>query len=201
MAWTAFSMQGLKSIPRSWQVSTLALAIIAGVPMSGIASDSGIFIQRAQLDGKENRPVVTADIEYRFPNVALRALDEGIPLTFRVKLRIDRVRSWRWSETLVQDERTIQLRYQPLAKFFQVSDLGSGAALHYASLASVLDTLSHLRGWSIPQLPALTENEQREATLSFEFDVESLPLPLRLVAYLSPDWTMETPPYRWPLDH
>lgn len=194
-------MQGLKKLKLSWRARALALAIFAGAPVSSLATESGIFIQRAQLDEKDNRPVVTADIEYRFPNVALRALDEGIPLTFRVKLRIDRIRSWGWSETLVQDQRTIQLRYEPLAKSFQVSDLGSGAALHYASLASVLDTLSHLRGWSIPKPPAPVENEQREATLCFEFDVESLPLPLRLVAYLSPDWKMDTPPYRWPLDH
>jgi len=194
-------MQSLKNIKLSWKVGVLTLAIIAGVPASESAMESGIFIQRAQLDDMEHRPVVTADIEYRFPDVALRALDEGIPLTFRVKLRIDRIKPWGWTEVLVKDERTIQLRYEPLAKSFQVSDLGSGAALHYASLSSVLDTLSHLRGWSIPKPPALVENERREATLSFVFDVESLPLPLRLVAYLSPDWNMETPPYRWLLDH
>jgi len=196
-----FIMHGLKSYRHKWRGATLTLAIVATVPTVGLPSESGIFIQRAQLDAKETRQVVTADNEYRFPQVALRALDEGIPLTFRVKLRIERIRSWGWSETLVQDERTIQLRYEPLAKSFQVSDLGSGAALHYASLASVLDTLSHLRGWSIPTLPAPEGSEQREATLCFEFDVESLPLPLRLVAYLSPDWNMETPPYRWLLDH
>ncbi|MEY4685596.1 MAG: hypothetical protein RLZ25_2055 [Pseudomonadota bacterium] len=197
-----FIMPGLQNIRAKRRVFALALALLlASVTAPGLAIDSGIFIQRAQLDIKENRQVVTADIEYRFPPVALRALDEGIPLTFRVRLRIDRIRSWGWPDNLIQDERTIQLRYQPLAKSFQVSDLGSGAALHYTSLASVLDTLSHLRGWSIPSLPPADENERREASLSFEFDVESLPLPLRLVAYLSPDWTMETPPYRWLLAH
>lgn len=194
-------MPGLKSSRPRRHKTAVILALLAGMPHSVLAAESGIFVQRAQLDAKENRQLVTADIEYRFPPVALRALDEGIPLTFRVKLRIDRIRSWGWPETLAQDERTIQLRYEPLAKSFQVSDLGSGAALHYASLSSVLDTLSHLRGWSIPALPVSEESEQREATLRFEFDVESLPLPLRLVAYLSPDWNMETPPYRWPLDH
>ena len=199
----AFFMRGLKKSrsKSKWQGALLALNLLAGIPGSGLAAPSGIFIERAQIDAKENRQVVTADIEYRFPSVALQALDEGIPLTFRVKLRIDRIKSWGWRETLAQDERTIQLRYEPLAKSFQVSDLSSGAALHYASLASALDTLSHLRGWSIPTLPDEADSEMREATLCFEFDVESLPLPLRLVAYLSPDWKLETPPYRWPLDH
>jgi hypothetical protein len=198
----AFFMRGLKKIRSKWQGAgaLLALILATGNPGSGLASSSGIFIQRAQIDAKENRQVVTADIEYRFPSVALQALDEGIPLTFRVRLRIDRIKSWGWNETLAQDERTIQLRYEPLAKSFQVSDLSSGAALHYASLASALDTLSHLRGWSIPTLPDEADREKREATLSFEFDIESLPLPLRLVAYLSPDWKLDTPPYRWPLD-
>ena len=201
MVWMVFFMPDLKKTKTKWQLATLALAFLASPPTSVTASEAGIFIQRAQLDFKDNLQIVTADIEYRFPPVALRALDEGIPLTFRVKLRIDRLRSWGWPENLVQDERMIQLRYQPLAKSFQVSDLGSGAVVHYASLASVLDTLSHLRGWSIPALPPFDEDEQREAILSFDFDVESLPLPLRLVAYLSPDWTMDTPPYRWPIAH
>ena len=201
MVWMVFFMPDLKKTKAKWQLATLALAFLASSPASVKASEAGIFIQRAQLDIKDNLQIVTADIEYRFPPVALRALDEGIPLTFLVKLRIDRLRSWGWPENLVQDERMIQLRYQPLAKSFQVSDLRSGAVLHYASLTSVLDTLSHLRGWSIPVLPPFDEDEQREATLSFDFDVESLPLPLRLVAYLSPDWTMDTPPYRWPIAH
>lgn len=194
-------MLGLKKIPHKARGSLLALAMLVGFSAQGRTSDPGIFIQRAQIHTRENQQVVTADIEYRFPPVALQALDEGIPLTFRVKLRIERIKSWGWTEVLAQDERTIQLRYEPLAKSFQVSDLGSGAALHYSSLATALDTLSHLRGWSISPLPLSDDNEQREASLRFEFDVESLPLPLRLVAYLSPDWTMETPPYRWPLDH
>ena len=193
-------MLGLKKSNLKWFAAS-ALVLLLGAMAPAMAKEAGIFIQRAQLDAKDGHEVVTADIEYRFPTVALQALDEGIPLTFRIKLQIDRIRLWGWTQSVTQVERRIQLRYQPLAKSFQVSDLGSGAVLHYASLASLLDTLSHLRGWSIPQLPRYEESEEREATLSFEFDVESLPLPLRLLAYLSPDWNMEAPPYRWPLDH
>lgn len=193
-------MLGLKKSNLKWFAAS-ALVLLLGAMAPAMAKEAGIFIQRAQLDAKDGHEVVTADIEYRFPTVALQALDEGIPLTFRIKLQIDRIRLWGWTQSVTQVERRIQLRYQPLAKSFQVSDLGSGAVLHYASLASLLDTLSHLRGWSIPQLPRHEESEEREATLSFEFDVESLPLPLRLLAYLSPDWNMEAPPYRWPLDH
>ena len=197
----ASSMRGLKNYRCRWLIIG-GLVLIASAVTPVIANETGIFIQRAQIDRKDQRHVVTADIEYRFPTVALQALDEGIPLTFRITLQVERISAWGWAETVIQDERTIQLRYQPLAKSFQVSDLGSGAVLHYASLANLLDTLSHLRGWMISELPPPSDDkEKREATLRFKFDVESLPLPLRLVAYLSPDWNMEAPPYRWPLDH
>jgi hypothetical protein len=162
--------------------------------------DPGILIQKAQIIERDGHKLVTAEIEYRFPEVALKALEEGIPLSFKVCLKVGRLGLLGWPETLTQEERTIQLRYQPLAKSYQVSDLGSGVVVHYASLATVLDTLSHLRGWLLPELPPQEAGEKREASLSFSFDVEALPLPLRLVAYISPEWKINTPAYRWQLD-
>jgi Domain of unknown function (DUF4390) len=200
MEWTAFTMPQSSSmrVNLSAVIATFALLVL---PAFADVEETGIFIRTAQLIERDSRSIVTAEIEYRFPEVALRALEEGIPLTFSVVLEIDRVGLLNWHERLMQDERTLQLRYQPLAKSYQVSDMASGAVVHHANLSSVIDTLSHLRGWMLPTLPTMTPDEKREASLTFKFDIEALPLPLRLVAYVSPEWKINTPAYRWLLDH
>jgi hypothetical protein len=43
----------------------------------------------------------------------------------------------------------------------------------------------------------LKKEKSYDAILRFKLDIESLPLPLRLVAYLSPEWYLETEPYQW----
>lgn len=179
----------------------MALALLTDPLHAETAGTQGMSVEWAQLIERDDRNIISADIHYHFPDVVLRALEEGIPLTFRIEFRILRLRTMLWSETLLQDERTIQLRYQPLAKSYQISDLGSGAVVHYANLVNVLDTLSHLRGWSVPAPPEANTDEKRIASLKLYFDVEALPLPLRLQAYLSPQWKMDTPSYRWPLAH
>ena len=192
-------MPSLKKL-RTRGLCLAAVIALAVTTFGALATPQGMTIQRAQLIERDGDSIVSADIRYQFPEVALRALEEGIPLTFRIEFRAYRLKAFLRTRTLVEEDRTIQLRYQPLAKSYQVSDLGSGAVVHYASLATALDTLSHLRGWVIPSLALQLPGEKREASLRLYFDVEALPLPLRLVAYMSPHWKMDNPPYRWPLD-
>ena len=46
-----------------------------------------------------------------------------------------------------------------------------------------------------PALAALAEPYR--AGLSVRLDIESLPLPLRPVAYVTPAWYLESPVYKW----
>jgi hypothetical protein len=183
---------------RSKRLILLWLILLHGVlAPRAWSSPYGIFITSAAVMDAGDIKTLSADIDYRFNPSAINALEEGIPLTLLISLKIrDPERLW-FQQPIVEDQRHIQLRYQPLAKSFQVADLGSGAVQNFASLATVLDTLSRLRGWKFMGQYALEKNKTYEAMLRFKLDIESLPLPLRLVAYLSPEWHLESEPYQW----
>jgi hypothetical protein len=161
------------------------------------SSPYGIFIKSAEFITSGELKTLSADIDYRFTPSAITALEEGIPLTLLITLKVtDPDRLW-FQQPLIEDQRRIQLRYQPLAKSFQIADLGSGAVQNFASFAAVLDTLSRLRGWKFVGQYVLEKEKSYDAILRFKLEIESLPLPLRLVAYLSPEWHLETEPYQW----
>lgn len=178
-----------------WWVPLLALmAVICW------AEDYGIFIRQTQLLRRGELTVLNADVNYHFNPTAIAALNQGIPLTLDLELTVRRERPYWLDETILREQRRIQLRYHPLAKSFQIADLDSGAVQSFASLAAVMDTLSRIRGWPIHGTERLEPDQNYRARLRLHLDIESLPLPLRAEAYASPDWRLATPPLEWRLD-
>jgi len=164
------------------------------------AEDYGIYIRQTQLLRRGELTVLNADVDYRFNPTAIAALNQGIPLTLDLELTVRRERPYWLDETILREQRRIQLRYHPLAKSFQIADLDSGAVQSFTSLAAVMDTLSRIRGWTIHGTERLEPDQNYRARLRLHLDIESLPLPLRAEAYVSPDWRLATPPLEWRLD-
>lgn len=164
-----------------------------------LALDNGIFIQDAHLIWRSDQPTLSADIQYRLGQELIGALEGGIPLTLSITLKLQESRPWWPDATLISESRRIELRYQPLTKVFQIADLESGATQSFATLATVMDTLSRVRGWQLKSTPVLDAKKNYIGSLKMALDVESLPLPLRIQAHISPDWRLHTPTYSWPV--
>lgn len=163
------------------------------------AGEYGIFIRQASITRLEDQGVLNADVDYALTPSSITALENGVPLTLLLEFRLQVERSFWLNKTVISEQRKIQLRYQPLAKSYQIADLASGVVQSYASLSSVMDTLQRIRGWRIPGAGRPGPEKPHIARLRFRLDIESLPLPLRAVAYTSPDWRLDCPVYEWPV--
>ena len=161
------------------------------------AENFGIFVKQANLVRQESSVVLSADVAYELNPAAIEALANGIPITLELELTVGRERQFWPDETLLNERRKIQLRYQPLAKSYQIADQSSGAVQNFSALSSMVDTLSRIRGWEIPTQGLLESHEVYPLTLRVCLDIESLPLPLRVVAYISPEWHLDCPDYEW----
>lgn len=161
------------------------------------AREHGFFIKEANLTLHEGEAVVNADVEYIFDPAALEALENGVPLTLLIEMTLQRERPYWFDETVIQEQRRIQIRYHPLAKSYLIADQSSGAVQSFANFPAVKDTLSRIRGWRLQEPDKLEKDQIYEASLSLRLDIESLPLPLRAVAYLSPEWHHASPVLSW----
>lgn len=184
----------MTDLRRWWGPLLTVLAVIA------TAEDYGIFIRQTQLIRRGDATVLNADVDYHFNPAAIAALNQGIPLTLNVELTVLRERPYWLDQTVLREKRRIQLRHHPLSKSFQIADLDSGAVQGFASLATVMDTLSRIRGWPIRGADRLEPDQAYRARLRLTLDIESLPLPLRAEAYASPYWRLATPPLEWRLE-
>ena len=159
--------------------------------------DYGFSILRAHLQPAGDEYVLDADIDYRFNPPAIDALENGVPLTLAINLSIRRQREFWLDDIIVNEQRHILVRYHPLAKSFQIVDQKTDAIQNFASLSALLDALGRIRNWRITPENRLDTTETYHARLSVDLDIESLPLPLRVVAYLSPDWYLQSPIFEW----
>ncbi len=170
---------------------------LLGLVLACEAADAGFSIRRAELLRSGSQYVLEADITYVFSETAIEALENSVPLTIILQCTIDRERTYLWNERLVDYRRHLQIRYHPLGQLFQLTSEQRGDAQSYASLRSLLAALGTIRGVPIIAADRIETGATYRASLSVWLDIESLPLPLRPTAYLSPNWYLSSPKFRW----
>lgn len=176
----------------------LGLCICLSPATEAQAEDYGFRIQRAQLVEREDGACfLDADIDYRFSDPAADALRNGVPLTLILHFKLKRDRAWLWNETVGNERWRFQIRYHPLSRLFQLYETNDDTPQNFASLSALLEQLGAVRNLAAVPPGLLFRGERYRASLTVKLDIESLPLPLRPVAYLTPSWYLESPSYKW----
>lgn len=161
-----------------------------------VCADYGFRVIRAELVPAGASYVLNADIDYRFSESAIEALRHGVPLTLAVRLKIKRLRHYWLDETILSEIRKFRILYHPLGRSFQIVYEG-GNAESFASLTALLEAMGAVRGWFALPADRIVAGNRYEANLAVDLDIESLPLPLRPIAYVSPSWYLGSSWYRW----
>lgn len=143
--------------------------------------------------------LVDARIDYRFSERAIEALNNGVPLTLEVDLRLRRSDAWPWEPDIVGQRLFYRIRYHALASVYQVRDLQTGRRQNFVTRRAALEALGELDGLPLITPDRLRPDEVYELSLRASLSIEDLPLPLRPWAYLDPDWEHDSEWTRWTL--
>ena len=133
-----------------------------------------------------------AYVNYEFSDTALDALENGVPLILDVKVEILRERPWLWKERVLKRRLRYLIRYHALASLYQIENLGSGTRLNFATRDAAIRTLGEVLELPLIEDAALKRGAAHEIRMRAKLDIESLPLPLRPLAYLSPAWHLSS---------
>ncbi len=141
--------------------------------------------------------VINAEIEYQFSEVALRALENGVPLLVDLHVQLRRKGAWIWEADVVDYHFRRQLRYLPLSESYEVVDIADGDKRHFVSQAIALEALGEIN--ELPLVPAekLQAGESYRVEMMSELDIEALPVPLRPRAYMSSQWKLSSEWNEW----
>jgi len=144
--------------------------------------------------------LMNAKIEYRFSENVLEALQNGVPITLEIHVQIRRKGAWVWTKDLLDFRSRYQIRYHALASVYQVLDLQSGNQQNFATQSSALDALGNIADLPLVRSTEMEPGETYILAVRTKLDIESLPLPLRPVAYVTPSWRLNSEWSEWHLE-
>lgn len=171
---------------------TIALSLGAALAGCARAPQHESVVRHATIT-LDAVPTYEAELDLHFSRAMTGALDRGIPLKLLVHVAAHD-RHVAFSET-----HALQLRYLPLARRYQLRDLGTGAVRTFARRSQLVASLDRLR------LPLAPEWAQARGELAYStrvaLDKTALPGPLRLPALFLPEWRTVDASYTWRARH
>lgn len=157
-----------------------------------------VQVKQAELTQEGQSYLLSADIDYQLSGKALQALQNGVPLFWDIKLRLQQPREFIWAKNLAEAVIRYRLQYHALLNLYRVKNESTGNVDNVSTLSAALNLMSTLRNFHILDHATVTPTNV-EVALKVEFDREALPLPLRPMAYLSQQWDLSSEWSLWSL--
>ena len=175
----------------------LLLVLACCIPLPVSAADPGIFqLEDAHTWRTEEGDYLGAQFEIFLSSGAEEAVKNGVPLTFEFQVQVVKKNTWLWDSVEIELVRYRQLRYHALSESYQVKDVSAGSQGNYRRLDDALRAVGNLQS-------LLLSGETLDSELNYQIrlrgslDIESLPTPVRLIAYVSSAWDMTSKWYSW----
>jgi hypothetical protein len=180
-----------------WLLCTV-LALIASLPQGADAED-GFRVVNAETRRVDGSYLLSAEIDYRFSDRALEALENGVPLTIAVHIQVRASDAWIWDQSLADQRLRYRIRYKPLSERYLVSRLPDDKGRTFVTRQAAVAALGELSAIYLLSAQRLAPDTDYEVHLRASLDLEELPLPLRPMAYLRAGWKQSTGWTHWPL--
>ncbi|MGI9211809.1 MAG: DUF4390 domain-containing protein [Methylococcaceae bacterium] len=158
---------------------------------------NGFEVIEARLSHTGKLCLVDANLDHHFSSAVIEALEQGVPLTLVRHFKLSRIRYFWLDEPLVSVSRSLHLSVHPKTRIYRIVYSDTGVVENFSSLTTLIEYLGSIRDWPITTPDHWHPDQTYQASLRITLDIEALPLPLRPIAYLSPDWHLESPRYLW----
>jgi hypothetical protein len=159
--------------------------------LSVLAQEPAVQIKAATLTHQAEWYLLSAEVDYQLTPAAKAAIQNSIPLFWRLKIQLKQVRLWH-DRSLVDSEYRYRIRYHALLNSYSIKNETSGQLKKYASLAEALDAMSRIRDVKVLTMNKIRRNKIYRLAIRLEFDKEALPPPLRPLAYLDRQWDLSS---------
>lgn len=142
---------------------------------------------------------VGARVELTLNATLQEALRNGVPLVLELQIEVIREREWLFHERVARLVQRFELEYHALTKSYLVRVLSTGTQHSFRTLDEALAFIGN-----VYDLPLIDENLLRAGRkywvrMRADIDVEALPTPIRVWAYLGSEWSLQGDWHRWPL--
>ena len=173
------------------------LVVLAGgrIPLGRAESAGQPVIYYAELRKNNGELYVDADINLTLNPRLEDALMKGVALYFTLEFNISKPR-WYWLDAdVVGKKNTFRIYYHAITRSFRMTV--SNLHHSFATLEEALNTMAHIRNWSVGSAGRLDTGTRYVAELRFKLDTSLMPKPFQVTATTNSDWHLESDWLRW----
>jgi hypothetical protein len=142
---------------------------------------------------------LTARVDLRLSDEALEALESGVPLTIEMQINVTRQRSFLPDPEIANLRQSYLLSFQPLSQRYLVKNINSGEQSSHATLFAALNNIGRISTLPVIDAALLQQKNRYEIRMRAVLDQNTLPGPLRLIAFWGDSFRLESEWYSWML--
>jgi hypothetical protein len=162
-----------------------------------LASDAEIRNVRTLLSDGVYR--IGARIDFDLNLTLQQALQNGVPLVLELRIEVIRERAWLWADRVAHLRQRFGLEYHALTRRYLVENYSTDVQYSFLELEEALDYIGNIYDLPVIDANLLQPEYTYWVRMRADLDIESLPTPVRLWAYLGSDWSLRGDWQRWPL--
>lgn len=177
----------------------LWILLFAGVlaAMPAAARETRILDARTLLVDGVYR--VGAHVDFDFNDTLNDALHNGVPLLIELRIEVLRDREWLWPELIAELRQRFKLEFHALSRRYLVKNFSTGGQHSFATLEQALNYIGNVYDLPLIDAQLLSPDQKYLVRMRADIDVEALPTPVRLWAYLGSEWSLKSKWYEWRL--
>lgn len=161
------------------------------------ASDAEIHDVRTLLSNGVYR--LGARIDFNLNDTLRQALQNGVPLVLELRIEVMREREWLWARRVAELSQRFGLQYHALTRRYLVNSYSTGVQHSFLELEEALEYIGNIYDLPLIDANLLDPEQSYWVRMRADLDIESLPTPVRLWAYLGSDWSLKSDWHQWPL--
>ena len=177
----------------------LAWLSLLCLPWPGLAEDGRFDVRSAGTRLQDGVYFLTARVDLRLSDQALKALSSGVPLTIEMQIDVFRQRGFLPDPQVANLRQAYLLSYQPLSERYVVKYLNSGEQSSHATLFSALNDIGRISALPVLDEALLSQGDSYEIRMRAVLDQNTLPGPLRMLAFWGDSFRLESEWYTWTL--
>lgn len=165
------------------------LLLVSALLAAGTAPEAVAFsVRHADFQVRDGVVSMDADLDLQLTEATREALGNGVPITVVIVTEIVERRAYLWDQQVARIESRYALEFHPLTSQYILRNVDLGISQSFTRLGALVDGLSRIRNFPLLDLSRLRDHTRYVARVQVRLDVESLPAPLRPLAYLSSVW-------------
>ncbi len=200
MPCSANELNTRRQFPSCWVLPTailIALLLFAGTASSD-SQAIGFTVIEASSHTRQGQQVVDARIAFNFSNDAKEALENGVAMTVFVDTEIRTLGQF-WTSTIASKRTGRRIQIHALSKQYRVKNLYTGQSNTYRSFTDMTENIGMIKNLPLADESVLDPGKSYQLRVRAILDIESLPSPLRPLAYISSSWQLSSGWTTWPV--